>query len=248
MYQTLKNIISNIIPRKFLFEQEENFRRLYAVFYIGNQFQCNICKINLKKFIALSNGDSMCPKCGSLQRNRRLWQLLETEFLTPNSTLLDFSPSRCLYRKLKKTPNINYQSTDLSGDFIADFQFDITNLKIADNCYDLIICYHILEHIPDDIAAMKELYRVMKPGAKALVQTPFKEGEIYENYNIISEEERLLHFGQKDHLRIYSDIGLKKRLESCGFQVEIREAFDDENKLNLNAKEKILILTKPLNS
>lgn len=248
MYQTLKNIISNIIPRKFLFEQEENFRRLYAVFYIGNQYQCTICKTNLKKFIGLSNGDSMCPNCGSLQRNRRLWQLLETEFLTPNSTILDFSPSRCLYRKLKKTPNINYQSTDLSGDFIADFQFDITSLKIANNSYDLIICYHILEHIPDDIAAIKELYRVMKPEAKALVQTPFKEGEIYENYNIISEEERLLHFGQKDHVRIYSVTGLKKRLESCGFHVEIRKTFDDENRLNLDTKEKILVLTKPLNS
>lgn len=248
MYQTLKNIISTIIPRKFLFEQEENLRKLYAVFYIGNQYQCNICKTNLKKFIALSNGDSMCPNCGSLQRNRRLWQLLETDFLTPNSTILDFSPSRCLYRKLKKIPNINYQSTDLSGDFIADFQFDITNLKITDKSYDLIICYHILEHIPDDIAAIKELYRVMKPGAKALVQTPFKEGEIYENYALISEEERLLHFGQKDHVRIYSVTGLKKRLESCGFQVEIRKAFEDENKLNLDAKEKILVLTKTLNS
>lgn len=248
MYQALKNIIINTVSRRFLFEQEENLRRLYAIFYIGNQYHCNICKTNLRKFITLTNRDSLCPNCGSLQRNRNLWQLLETEFLTPNTTILDFSPSRCLYRKLKKNPTINYISTDLSGDFISDFKFDITNLEIADNSFDLIICYHILEHIKDDIQAIKELSRVMKPGAKTLIQTPFKEGEIYEDYNIISKEGRLKHFGQEDHVRIYSVSGLKTRLESCGFIVEIKNNFNVKNKYNFNTEEHILVITKPLSS
>ena len=59
--------------------------------------------------------------------------------LTHKSHILDFSPSSCLYRKLKRQTGINYQSTDLSGDFIADHQFDITNLEIKDNTLDLII-------------------------------------------------------------------------------------------------------------
>jgi len=195
----------------------------------------------------LSNADSMCPNCGSIERNRRLWSLLETEFLVPNCTVVDFSPSRCLYRKMKRVPNINYQSTDLSGDFIADHQFDITNLKMADSTVDLIICYHILEHIPDDILAISELFRVMKPAAKALIQTPFKDGEIYEDNTILTKEDRLHHFGQEDHVRIYSVSGLKKRLENQGFIVEIREDFTHETTHNYAVNEKIFILTKPLN-
>lgn len=246
MYQTIKKIITTIVPRELLFEQEENWRGLYAVFYTGNSHQCPICNKKLIHFIPTSNNDSLCPSCGSLQRNRRLWSLLQAEFLIPNSTVLDFSPSRCLYRRLKKYPNINYQSTDLSGDFIADYQFDITNLKIADNSFDLIICYHILEHIVDDSSAMKELFRVMKPGAKALVQTPFKEGGIYEDFSITTDEERLKHFGQEDHIRIYSVLGLKDRLERCGFSVEIRTDFIDENMFGFDKNETILVLSKPL--
>ena len=247
MYRIIKNSITQIVPRKLIFEQEETLRSWYSIFYRGNTCQCNICGKKLRKFILLANADSMCPNCGSIQRNRRLWSLLETKFLVPNSNILDFSPSRCLYRKMKKVANINYQSTDLSGDFIADQQFDITNLKIADSTLDLVICYHILEHIPDDILAIKELFRVMKPGAKALIQTPFKEGEIYEDYTIASKEGRLQHFGQEDHVRIYSASGLKKRLESQGFFVEIIENFTDETIHNYAVNEKIFILTKPLN-
>jgi SAM-dependent methyltransferase len=248
MYQIFKNIITQIVPRKLIFEQEETLRFWYSLFYTGNTFQCNVCEKKLRTFIPLSNTDFLCPNCGSLKRNRRLWSLLENEFLVTNSVILDFSPSRCLYRKMKRIKAINYQSTDLSGDFIADHQFDITNLNLADNSLDLVICYHILEHIVDDIQAIKELFRVMKPGAKALVQTPYKEGDIYEDYTITNKEDRFIHFGQDDHVRIYSVYGLKKRIESCGFLVEIRADFNDENKYNFDKKEKIIIMTKPLNS
>jgi len=244
MYQTFKNILIGLVPKKILFSHEENFRKIYALFYGGTKYACNVCGKKLSRFITTQNNDLLCPNCGSLQRNRRLWQLLETEFLKPGQAVLDFSPSRCLYRKMKKIPAITYHSTDLSGDFIADYRFDITRLDIADNTYDLVICYHILEHIPDDIAAMRELFRVMKPGAKALVQTPFKEGAIYEDARIVSEKERLEHFGQEDHVRIYSVSGLQSRLKQCGFLVEMRQNPSDGNNFGLNPDEKVLILTK----
>lgn len=247
MYQIIKNSTAKIIPRKLLFKYEENFRKLFSLFYSGTKYQCSICTKNLSKFILTHTNDRLCPNCGSLERNRRLWLVLKNEFLIPNSTILDFSPSRCLYRKLKKIKDINYQSTDLSGDFIADFQYDITDLKIEDNTFDLVICYHILEHIPNDLQAIKELYRILKPGAKALVQTPFKEGAIYENESITSEKERLEHFGQEDHVRIYSVSGLQQRLENCGFSVEVRANFSEENNFGLNTEETIFVITKPLN-
>ncbi len=248
MYQTFKKIITKIVPRKYIFETEVALRSWYSMFYIGNEYECNICNKKLRKFIELPNKDALCPNCGSLKRNRKLWFILENEFIDSNINILDFSPSRCLYRKLKKTNTINYKSTDLSGDFIADYQFDITNLEIANNSFDLIICYHILEHITDDIRAMNELFRVLKPEGKALIQTPFKEGAIYEDYSIISNEDRLKHFEQEDHVRIYSVSSLKERLESCGFIVEIRSSFDEESKYNFDNEEKILVITKPLNS
>jgi SAM-dependent methyltransferase len=137
-------------------------------------------------------------------------------------SVLDFSPSRCLYRKLKNYPGISYISTDLSGDFLADRQYDITAIDAPDNRFDLILCYHILEHIPADQVAMRELRRVLKPGGTCLVQTPFKSGEIYENPAVTTPEERLQHFGQEDHVRIYSIQGLKERLEGAGFAVEVK--------------------------
>jgi ubiquinone/menaquinone biosynthesis C-methylase UbiE len=36
-------------------------------------------------------------------------------------------------------------------------------LPFEDNQYDVILCNHVLEHIPDDTKAMQELYRVLKP-------------------------------------------------------------------------------------
>lgn len=246
MYAILKKIITQIIPRRLLFEQEEKLRGLYSAFYSGDRFQCNVCGKKLKAFISTPNNDLLCPNCGSLQRNRRLWQLLQVEFINPGMHVLDFSPSRCLYRKMKKMVGLVYQSTDLSGDFIADHQFDITKLDAPDSHYDLVICYHILEHIPNDRLAMQELFRVMKPGATALVQTPFKEDNTYEDASIVSEKERLLHFGQEDHVRIYSVAGLQERLEKAGFSVDARHYTDDSNHYGLSTDETIFVLTKPI--
>jgi len=97
------------------------------------------------------------------------------------------------------------------GEFDADKHYNITNISESDNSFDLIICYHILEHIEDDHAAMKELYRVLKKGGSCIIQTPFKDGEISEDDKIKTAEDRIKYFGQEDHQRIYSVDGLKER-------------------------------------
>jgi ubiquinone/menaquinone biosynthesis C-methylase UbiE len=100
-----------------------------------------------------------------------------------------------------------------------------------------------LEHIENDGQAMKELFRVLKPGGMAIIQTPFKEGNIYENEKIKSPEEREIHFHQEDHVRIYSAVGLKERLQNAGFQVEIK-AFKKESLFGLKEGEKVLFAKK----
>ena len=72
---------------------------------------------------------------------------------------------------------------------------NIQKTKIADGLnaigekYDMIICYHVLEHIDNDKQAMKEMMRILKPHGKCIIQTPYKEGKIHEDEEEAAEEE-----------------------------------------------------------
>ncbi len=242
-YHSAKNFIKKIVPQKFLFENEMVFRKTLYPLYKGNTCECCICGSHLKSFEKLENGNLLCPICGSLPRSRRLYRLLTDEFLKPGFSLLDFSPSRALFRILKKRTDIHYFPTDFEDEFLADYHFDITKIDSGHERFDLILCYHILEHIEDDAAAMHELYRVLKKDGTALIQTPFKEGEIYEDFSIRTEEERTRHFGQNDHVRIYSVNGLKNRLEQQGFKVEVR-VFQKDEYYGFSENETVLICKK----
>jgi len=193
----------------------------------------------------LADGDKLCPSCGSLARNRRLWDILQSDYLKEKLKVLDFSPSRNLYRILKENTAISYTSTDFSGEFLADKQYDITHIDLPDNSFDLIICYHILEHVENDLKAIAELHRVLRTDGICMIQTPFKEGNIYENLLIRTPKERIKHFGQVDHVRIYSVDGLKNRLLSAGFQVAVKEYTEpNDNKFGFKEKEYIIIAKK----
>jgi len=245
MYSFIKKYIKSIIPKQFLIKNELFFRYFYGVFYLGNKHQCNICKKKLSAFVKLKNEDLLCPFCGSLSRNRRLWKLVnKNQALKGN--LLHFSPSRNLYRTFKKYQNLNYVSTDFENEFLADYKFDITNIAQNDETFDTIICYHILEHITDDQKAMAELYRILKPNGNIYIQTPFIEGETYEDDSIILPEERLIHFGQDDHVRIYSRDGLKNRLKKNGFQVKQKtfKLKEEDYYFGFKSPETVLIAKK----
>lgn len=243
MYNILKGQITSLLPKKTLFWLEPFLRKSYALTKKGTNHFCSVCKFHTSNFEKLTNSDLLCPNCGSLSRDRRLWQVVKENYIKNGNFVLDFSPSRSLFRKWKKELNINYTASDLSGDFIADVAYDITQINGENNYFDLIICYHILEHVIEDEKAMKELYRVLKPNGTILIQTPFKEGEIYEDYSITSEAERLKHFNQKDHVRIYSVAGLKNRLEKAGFLVKVIQ-HDADTYLGFSANEVILFATK----
>lgn len=243
MYNFLKSVGKNILPKNILIRYEENFRKLLAPMYRGDNCKCNLCNTNLKNFASLENGDKICPICGSLSRTRRLFMLLNDEFLFPDAKILDFSPSRNLFRNLKNRKDVVYFSSDYENEFLADYRYDITKIDAEDGQFNLIMCYHILEHITEDQQAMNELFRVLKNGGFALVQTPFKEGEIYENENIVSPEERLKHFGQNDHVRIYSVSGLENRLKKAGFSTEIR-TFKSDEYFGLNDNETVIVCRK----
>jgi SAM-dependent methyltransferase len=226
MYVFLKKIVKKLFPQKFIFKIEPGLRKAFSFFYRGRKYHCTICEGSFSRFIHLStgssgkNGELLCARCGSLPRDRRLFDLLEKESILQGK-LLDFSPSRSLYRKFKKISGLEYFSSDFANEFISDHHFDIKDIKQDDNFFDLILCYHILEHVPDDRKAISELFRVLKPGGNLFLQTPFRDGEILEDPLITTEEDRIKYFGQKDHVRVYSVDGLSERLKQTGFHVQV---------------------------
>jgi SAM-dependent methyltransferase len=249
MYTRIKKVILAVLPRNFMFQNEMKFRGIYYFFFRGNKYHCNVCHHGLRKYIPVQGGDMLCPRCGSLARNRRLYDVLQKNYLKKDVTILDFSPSRNLYRVLKQNKNLKYVSSDFAGEFMADHHFNITGIDLPEESIDLIICYHILEHIDNDRKAMTELHRVLKTNGTCIIQTPFKEGDIYENPLIRGSEERYKHFGQADHVRIYSVNGLKERLVLSGFQVDVNEFNESfDNKFGFKEKEYILIAKKTRDS
>ena len=128
---------------------------------------------------------------------------------------------------------------------------DITNIILPDNQFDCIICYHVLEHISDDEKAMRELFRVLKPGGWAILQSPidYMRDKTFEDSSVVLPRERERVFGQNDHVRIYG-LDYKDRLERAGFIVKcynyVSELEDDAiKKYGLSKYENIYFCIKP---
>lgn len=219
MYNQLKKLTKKLLPASFLRANEDLLRRLVALRYAGTTYRCNVCGTGLSTFVKLKRGDLLCPRCGSLPRGRRLWHILSEEMEVSGLRVLHFSPSESLAKKLRAYPLAEYVTTDYAGEFAANKSYDITAIAEPDGRFDLVICYHVLEHVPEDELAMRELCRVLAPGGLCLVQTPFREGEIYEDASITTAAGRLAAFGQEDHVRVYSVGGLTERLRKAGFRV-----------------------------
>lgn len=245
MYVLFKKLLKKFLPENVLIRNECLIRKILSVFYIGKKVRCNVCEKSFSRFIRLENLDNLCPRCGSLARHRRLWQFIDNEAsFSPDHRILDFSPSRMLMKNFRKLYPY-YLTTDFQKNKLTDKNYDITALPEPDNAFDRIICYHVLEHIEDDLRAMSELFRVLKPKGSAIIQTPFSEGATYENPAITTETDRLKHFGKEDHVRIYSVKGLQERLESVGFAVNIFSYYEKpDNRFGFNEMEYILLVQK----
>ena len=240
MYELLKKLT----PKTLIKRNEPIIRTFISLFYKGDRFQCTICDFKMSRFITLKKDDKLCPKCGSLARTRRLWTLLSP--IAENAKILHFSPSKSIKIRLKSLMDTTYITTDYAGEFEAMKRLNIEAIDEPDNQYDIVICYHVLEHIENDLKAMQELYRITKDNGICIIQTPFKLGEIYEDNSLTTEEDRLLHFGQKDHVRIYSVKGLMHRLSTAGFQTTKQSYKESKNNRNgFQFDETIILAKKP---
>jgi SAM-dependent methyltransferase len=102
---------------------------------------------------------------------------------------------------------------------------DLTALPFEDGSFDLIACSHVLEHVPDDGAALRELRRVLR--GTLLLQTPvnYDQSQTFEDPAVIDPETRLSLFSQEDHVRVFGR-DLIERLGAAGLDVEVIEARD----------------------
>ena len=201
-------------------------RPILAFFLKGNTFTDPIDGKSFKTFLPYGYGNQrnnvLSPSTLSLERHRLLWLYLkdETDFFTAEKSVLHFAPEQCFFKRFRALKNLKYTTTDLLSP-IADVKADICDLPFEDNSYDVILCNHVLEHIPDDTKAMQELYRVMKPGGYGIFQIPQElDREVtFEDDSITDRDERAKIFGQYDHVRVYGRDYFDK-LRSIGFKVE----------------------------
>jgi len=114
---------------------------------------------------------------------------------------------------------LQYTTADLESP-IADVKVDIQSLPFNENTFDVVICNHVLEHVPDDKKAMREIFRVLKSGGFAIIQVPanYSMEKTLEDPAITDPKEREKHFRQKDHYRLYGRDYLKK-IEDAGFVI-----------------------------
>jgi SAM-dependent methyltransferase len=117
--------------------------------------------------------------------------------------------------------NLDYVAGDLYDRANLGLRMDLTTTPIRSDTFDAVICIHVLEHIKEDREAMREIFRVLKPGGWALVSVPIRlDEETFEDPKIVAPEDRERAFGEAEHVRIYG-FDLVDRLEACGFQVRL---------------------------
>ncbi len=235
----------------------------------GLRYKCPMCGSHLKEFLAggephavlieksvVGGGERdnvLCPVCGSSDRERLLFMFLKNRpsLLPSGAKLLHVAPEYGLRSWLQSLPSIEYITADLMMEDVS-VKIDLTDIQLPDARFDGIICSHVLEHIPNDALAMREMRRVLKPGGWAILQVPISLsfGATYEDFSITDPQDRERAFGQNDHVRIYA-MDYVDRLKSAEFAVQpfswptaIHEYGGRGNKYGLIEKELVFFATR----
>jgi len=197
-------------------------RRLAGI--VRKERRCPFCGWRGWRFEPFGNRvlrrpDALCPLCGSLERHRVARLLLEGR-LTGGQKVLHMAPEPLMIPWL-----VSLSCEYLNADLIhpAMRRMDLTATGLPDASRTLIWCSHVLEHIPNDCAALAEMFRVLEPGGLAIVQVPIGGNATLEDASVTTDEQRLERFLQEDHVRLYGR-DLAGRIEAAGFACEMLSA------------------------
>ena len=243
----LYKFLLNRLPRPLLIRLSYPFKKVAPLLYKGNKVECPVCERSFSKFLSYGSDvahreNVLCPYDLTLERHRLMWLYLKghTDFFSKeNLSVLHIAPEQCFHSLFKKQKNLSYLTGDLVSP-IADLHFDLHNIPLENDRFEVVFCNHVMEHVDDPIRCMQELYRVMKPGGWAIMQVPqdFSRETTYEDPSITSPEDREKHYWQKDHVRLFGK-DYPQWLEKAGFQVEI---FDKEKEIGLEKIERYRLL------
>ena len=227
-YVHYKNKSENLLKEnEKLKEKLEMYQQAYP------DKECPICGykgINFKPYPQIIHREVECPICASHERHRALWLYFKEnpQLLTNKNRVLHFAPE-VQFQKLFEKCDIEYHPADISDEnWYVDELIDIQDIPYEDNYFDLIYCSHLLEHVPDDEKAIRELYRVLKPGGTALIlvpingiafELPYDETKTLEDEQYNTPELREKHYGQFDHVRLYGS-DFKDKLIENGFKIK----------------------------
>ena len=231
-----------------LLPQPVRFGLRRALFY-GTAQTCVLCGNSVRGFRPHGGGaevlerrkvvggmrhdDNRCPVCHGADRTRMMMMYLVTETPVGDApqSVLHVAPDFGLYLWLKRQNSVRYTGTDLDASryrHIDGIQTaDLTATPFAANTFDVIICSHVLEHVPDDAAAFADLFRILKPGGHALLLVPLAhDGQgTDEDPTIRDPAEQDRRFGQWDHVRIYDTQGFTSRMATAGFETSLYDPF-----------------------
>jgi len=230
MKKLIAFIIRNV-PRKYLQRVAGLGLKIISIVYRGNAVICPVCEKGFKKFLPYGRinqrPNALCPSCLSLERHRLIWLYLQqrSEFFTRKLHVLHVAPEACFIPRFEKLHGDQYITADIESP-LAKVKMDIHNIPFKDNTFDVVLCNHVLEHVDNDIKAMSEIARVLKPHGFAILQVPFFHPipeKTYEDFSITDPKAREKAFGQDDHVRKYGKDYLS-RIETAGL-VAVEDAF-----------------------
>lgn len=260
MRQQVINLSKVILPHAVrVWLRRLNWKRYYFFQSIGRQdgpsVHCPIVDRDFKRFIRL-RGDLISPTNGAKSRQRLVWLYLKNELnlLQRKADVLHVAPELCFMDVLRVTPGLSYTAGDKMvegyGPQSGIVELDITAMSFPEASFDVIICNHVLEHVPDDASAIRELFRVLRPSGVAVVTVPIKDDlkHTHEDPTIISPADRRREFGQWDHVRWYG-VDIRDRFMAAGFSVQMNKfgrtfPTDEYARLGL-CDDTIVVATKP---
>ncbi|MEZ4903067.1 MAG: methyltransferase domain-containing protein [Spirosomataceae bacterium] len=228
MKSLLKNVIGLQGRKKLRAVQASARATMYG---LGNKVECPICGSSYSQFLPFNRPNALCYTCKSLERHRLVYLYLKnkTGFFEGKKRILHFAPEKCLHDVIRRFPNLQYETADLMTTFIdaigvmPDHVMSVTDIQFADNTFDVVLCNHVFELVPDDLQGMKEIYRVLKPNGYAIVQAAVNNSiaNTIETKDLSLEERRRIA-GAHQHVRRYG-LDYKDRLSAAGFRVEVND-------------------------